>query len=304
MELRHLRYFVAVAEELHFGRAARRLNVSQPPLSFQIRQLEATVGTPLFVRTHRRVELTPAGTAFLEGARRTLAEADRSVAAARRAGRGEVDILRVGFSDSAAVAGFPEIVRAFRAAHPSVHLELKEGTSQAQVDAVDHDEIDVALVRGPVASSHSRTEIVRREPFVAVLPSGHPLAGHRALALSALSNELFVLFPRALAPAFHDLITGLCRREGFEPRVHQETAEYQTMLSLVAAGVGITIVPASVGNLRREGVDFRPLRGLRAAAELALVYRPHRWSQPLEDFRAAAHTFAPMAPPVPPGTQD
>lgn len=298
MELRHLRYFVAVAEELHFGRAARRLNVSQPPLSFQIRQLETALGTPLFVRTHRRVELTPAGTAFLDGARRTLAEAEKSVAAAQRAGRGEVDVLRVGFTDSAALAGLPEIVRAFRAAHPSIHLELTESTSQGQVDAVERDEIDVALVRGPVVSTNSRTEVVRREPFLGALPSGHRLAARRTLTIAALRNEAFVLFPRALAPAFHDLIVGLCLRAGFEPHVEHESADYQTILSLVAAGIGLTIIPASVSNLRRVGVEFRPLRGLKATAELTLVYRPHRLSRPLEAFLSAARAIAASARPT------
>ena len=298
MELRHLRYFVAVAEELHFGRAARRLNISQPPLSFQIQQREAMLGTQLFTRSHRRVELTLAGTVFLGGARRTLAEAEKSVATAQRAGRGEVDALRVGFTDSAALAGLPEIVRSFRAAYPKVHLDLIEGTSQAQVDAVEQDVLDVALVRGPVTSTGARAEIVRREPFIVLLPSGHRLARRRTVDIRALEDQAFVLFPRALAPPFYDLIVGLCRGVGFEPRVDHECAEYQTMLSLVAAGVGLTIVPASVSNLRRVGVDFRPLRGVRASAELALVYRPQRWSQPLEAFRATARRIAPTVPPA------
>jgi LysR family transcriptional regulator, benzoate and cis,cis-muconate-responsive activator of ben and cat genes len=292
IELRHLRYFVAVAEELHFGRAARRLNVSQPPLSHQIRQLEAALGATLFARTHRRVELTPAGTALLEGARRTLAEATRSIAAVQRASRGEVDVLRVAFTDSAALGGLPEIVRAFQAAHPHVHLELTEGTSQAQVEAVERDDADVALVRGPVTSTQARAEVVRREPFLVALPAGHRLVARRTVTLAALRSEAFLLFPRALAPAFYDLLTELCRGAGFEPLVRHESAEYQTMLSLIAAGLGITIVPASVRNLRRVGVEFRPLKGVQATAELAVVYRPHRLSRPLSAFIAIASATA------------
>ncbi|SRR5579883_48491 len=294
VELRHLRYFVAVAEELHFGRAARRLNVSQPPLSQQIRQLESILGTSVFVRTSRRVELTPAGTALLDGARRTLAEAARSVAAAQRAGRGEVDRLRVGFTDSAALAGLPELVRAYRAAHPGIHLELIEGTTESQLQALDHDLLDVALVRGPVSPGAWSAEIVRREPFVAALPGDHALARRQTVALSSLDGEPLILFPRHLAPPFHDLVTGMCRTAGFEPTVRCECAEYETILSLVAAGLGVALVPASVRNLQRVGVAYRTLRGAQAAAEIVLLYRPHRRSKPLDYFIATALSARPL----------
>jgi len=288
LELRHLRYFVAVAEELHFSRAARRLNVSQPPLSQQIRQLESILGARLFVRTSRRVELTPAGTTLLDGARRTLAEVARSIAAAQRAGRGELDMLRVGFTDSAALGGLPELVRAFRAAHPAIHLELTEGTTESQLDALAHDLVDVALVRGPVASGAWQTEIVRREPFVAALPADHLLVGKGALSLRALRHVPFVLFPRHLAAPFYDVVVGMCRAAGFDPTIRYESSEYETILSLVAAGLGVSLVPASVRDLQRVGVEFRPLRGVAATAEIALVYRAHRMSRPLELFIGTA----------------
>jgi LysR family transcriptional regulator, benzoate and cis,cis-muconate-responsive activator of ben and cat genes len=286
--LRHLRYFVAVAEELHFSRAARRLNVSQPPLSQQIRQLEDIVGSALFVRTSRRVQLTSAGLAFLDGTRRSLAEVARTLAAAQHAAHGERDMLRVGFTDSAALGGLVEILRTYRVAYPDVHLDLIEGTSQAQLDALERDTVDVALVRGPVASVTARTIIVRREPFEAAVPADHPLAKRRGVPLAALRGQPFVLFPRHLAPAFHDVVTAMCRRAGFSPEVRHESADYQTMLSLVAAGLGVTIVPASVRNLGRIGVEFRPLAGPKVMAELALMYRPARLSRALEAFIAIA----------------
>jgi DNA-binding transcriptional LysR family regulator len=282
--LRHLRYFVAVAEERHFTRAARRLNVSQPPLSQQIRQLEEIVGSPLFVRSSRRVQLTSAGLAFLDGTRRSLAEVARTLEAAQRAGHGERDLLRVGFTDSAALGGLVEILRTYRAAYPGVHLDLIENTSQAQLDALERDDVDVALVRGPVASVTAKMIIVRREPFEVALPADHPLGKRRVVPLAALRGQPLVLFPRYLAPAFHDVVTGMCRRAGFSPEVCQESADYQTMLSLVAAGLGVTIVPESVRNLGRLGVKFRPLSGSKVMAELALLYRPARLSQALEGF--------------------
>jgi DNA-binding transcriptional LysR family regulator len=288
VDLRHLRYFVAVAEELHFSRAARRLNVSQPPLSQQIRQLERAIGAPLFVRTSRRVELTPAGSALLDGARRTLAEASRSLEAAERAGRGEVDRLRVGYTGSGALGGLVEIVRAFRSADPLIHLELIEGTTESQLEAVERDLVDVALVRGPVAASRARAEVLRREPFVAALPHDHRLAARSMIPIAALKDEPWILFPRHIAPPHHDVLTGICQRAGFEPNVRHESAEYDTILSLVAAGLGVTIVPASVRRLRFEGVEFRRLSGVQATAELAAVYQPHRLSRALSAFLAIA----------------
>jgi DNA-binding transcriptional LysR family regulator len=284
VQLRHLRYFIAVAEELHFSRAARRLNVSQPPLSQQVRQLEVIVGAPLLVRTSRRVQLTSAGVALLDGARRSLAEVERAVLAAQRAGHGERDVLRIGFTDSAALGGLAEIVRAYRAAHPDVHLDLVAGTSEEQIDALERDAVDVALVRGPVASATARTVTIRREPFVVALPAGSPLARRSVVPVRALRGEPFVLFPRHLAPASYDVVIAMCRRAGFSPDIRHECADYQTMLSLVAAGLGLALVPASVRNLGRAGVVCRPLSGSAAKAELVLMYHPVQLSRALETF--------------------
>ena len=287
MELRHLRYFVAVAEELHFGRAAKRLGIAQPPLSQQIRQLEERLGVVLFSRTSRQVALTPAGEALLRGARRTLAEVGLAAAAARRAATGETDALRVAYTDSAALSVLPSAIRRFRSVMPTVHLDLVEGSTAAQIDAVVRDLVDLAVVRGPVAQPALRTEVVLRESFLAALPESHPLAGLAEIELRALAGVPMVLFPRHLAPEFHDTIVALCRAADFTPLVGYEGAEYQTILSLVAAGLGVSLVPHSVGNLQRRGVVYRPIPDAPPRAEIAAVYRAENWSRSRDAMLAA-----------------
>ncbi len=287
LELRHLRYFVAVAEELHFGRAAARLHIAQPPLSQQIRQLERLVGTELLRRTSRRVELTPAGAAFLEGARRTLNAAEGTLEVARRVGRGELASVRVGFTDSAAVSIFPAAVRKHRRAFPEVHLDMVEGLTRAHVQGVEDNLLDLGVVRGPVAPSPGVVvETVFREPLVAAIPASHPLASAGGIELGALRGEPMVLFPRPLAPEFHDWITRLCMEKGFVPRVVHNGAEYQTILSLVAAEVGISLVPASVQRVGPAEVSFQPLLDCNETAEIAVVYRPDRLFPAMEAFLA------------------
>jgi DNA-binding transcriptional LysR family regulator len=276
-ELRHLRYFVAVAEELHFGRAAKRLHIAQPPLSQQIRQLERIVGTALLRRTSRRVELTPAGASLLESARRTLSLVSGSVEVARRVGRGEIASVRVGFTDSAALSIFPSAVRRHRRAFPDVHLELVEGTTRSHVEGVEDGRVDLAVVRGPIPEAPGvAVETVYREPLTVAVPAEHALAAQRDVTLGMLRGEPMVLFPRALAPAFHDWITRLCAERGFAPQVAYTGAEYQTILSLVAAGLGVSLVPASVGSIGSAEVRFRPLSDCVETAEIAVVYRPAR----------------------------
>ncbi|HYH79457.1 MAG TPA: LysR substrate-binding domain-containing protein [Longimicrobium sp.] len=285
LELRHLRYFTAVAEELHFGRAAARLHIAQPPLSQQIRQLEALVGTELLRRTSRRVELTPAGAAFLEGARRTLNAAAGTLEVARRVGRGELASVRVGFTDSAALSIFPAAVRNHRRAFPQVHLDLVEGATRGHVQAVEDNLLDLAVVRGPVAASPGVVaETVFREPLVVAMHASHPLAAAQGVALAALRDEPMVLFPRPLAPEFHDWITRLCMEKGFVPRVAYNGAEYQTILALVAADVGVSLVPASVRGIGPAEVCFRPLLDCADTAEIAVVYRPDRRFPAMDTF--------------------
>lgn len=283
-ELRHLRYFIAVAEELHFGNAARRMNVAQPALSQQVMQLERHVGAELLKRTSRRVEMTPAGSAFLEHARRVLADVERAADSARRAARGELQTLVVGFADSAALSVLPALLRRFEAKYPDVHLELTENSTQAQLTALERSVVDVALVRGPIADDTFDVITLLRERFVVAVPEDHAFAGRRSLKVSALAPCPFVLFSRHLAPAFHDELIAMCRGAGFSPIVRAEAAEYQTILSLVAAGVGVSLVPASVKNLGRTGVTFVSLSDCTGEATVVLAIRKESSGPTLRQF--------------------
>jgi DNA-binding transcriptional LysR family regulator len=291
LELRHLRYCLAVAEELNFTRAARKLNIAQPPLSQQIKQVEERLGVALFVRSSRKCELTPAGVAFVEAARRALAEVGRGAEAAKRAGRGETDRLRVGFTDSAALSVLPALVRRFRAAHPTVHLELREASTNAQLLALERDQEDIILVRGPLRDQAVTVEVLLRERFMAAVPDDWPLSHRRSLSLPVIAAEPLVLFQRHLAPEFHDSIVGMFRRAKCTPHIAYEAAEYQTMMSLVAAGLGISIVPASVRNLGRVGVRYLPLAGARERAEVVIAYRDKTASQSVRAFAKLARAM-------------
>jgi DNA-binding transcriptional LysR family regulator len=283
-ELRQLRYFVAVAEELHFTRAAKRLNIAQPPLSHQIRQLEAALRTQLLVRTSRKVELTLAGAVFLRGARRALVEAERAAAIARRAGRGELDTLRVGFTDSAALSILPGAIRRFRREFPEVHLELQEDSSMAQVESIRRDLVDLAIVRGPTVEHTLRLHVLLEEPFWVALSQGHHLARRTRIKPKLLAEVPMIAFPRHLAPIYHDTIMLICHKAGFVPDIAYEAAGYHTMISLVAAELGVSIVPESVRNLRRAGVTYRALDQSPVTAQLVAVHRPQRGSVALERF--------------------
>jgi DNA-binding transcriptional LysR family regulator len=273
VELRQLRYFVAVAEELHFRRAAERLHVSQPPLSTQIRKLEADVGVELLRRNRRGVELTVAGRTLLADARLLLEHADRATERARRAARGELGELRIGFVGSAIYAVLPEAVRTFRGRRPEVHISLRELPTEDQIEALRRDQIDVGFIRMAAAPEDLRMERVLREPVVAALPADHRLAAERAVGLGELDGESFVLFPRAQAPEFHDELTARLRHEGITARIAQEAPEMQTIIGLVAAGVGVSLVPASTRMLAREGIVYRPLRDDELTAWLTVATR-------------------------------
>src|SRR2546430_3336262 len=215
LELRHLRYFAAVAEELNFSRAAERLHMAQPPLSAAIRQLEQELGTQLLLRTTREVRLTDAGRMFLDGARRTLAELERATVDAQRVGAGDLGRVRVAFSWSARFQTLPAIGRAFRASHPDVALLTEEMWNARMLPALRSGAIDVAISLCPEIASEFSYETMRSEPIVALLTETHPLAGEHALELKALEADRFLLFPRELAPRLYDFMVGLCRRAGF-----------------------------------------------------------------------------------------
>jgi DNA-binding transcriptional LysR family regulator len=284
MELRHLRYFVAVAEELSFTRAAERLHMAQPPLGQQIRKLEEELGVRLFHRTKRRVELSEAGETFLGEAYLALEQVERAAEAARRAGRGETGKLSVGFVGSAAYEVLPEILKTFRERYPAVEITLEELTTAQQARALDEERIEVGFVRPPVEEQNLAVKTVLREPLVVVLPADHPLSERKDLPLSTLRDESFVMTPRRLGPSFYDQIVGACREAGFSPRVVQEAIQMQTIIGMVAAGIGVALVPASESNLTRKGVVYKPIQDEGLEVELAAVWAPEAPSPPLRAF--------------------
>jgi DNA-binding transcriptional LysR family regulator len=258
MELRQLRYFIAVAEELQFTRAAARLHIAQPPLSQQIRLLESELGTSLLSRTTRHVELTPAGHAFLEEARRTVAQAERARDVARTVGESVSAHLVLGFVDSSLYTYLPHLLRAYRRARPRVHVTLQEGASEAQVNALQRGEIQVGLLRRSSTGPQLKLEEIGRERLIVALPCDHPLAGRPAVAVAELEPYPFVLPARSAAPGLLDHLTGLMRRAGFTPRVAEVASEGHTIIGLVGAGVGVSIVPETLA-VSGETVTFRPI---------------------------------------------
>jgi DNA-binding transcriptional LysR family regulator len=272
VELRQLRYFVAVAEELHFRRAAARLHISQPPLSQQIARLEEELGCRLLTRTRRRVELTAAGEAFLRDARAMLSELDVAIATTRRIDTGQAGLLRVNFVGSALLSIVPGIVQRFRRGRPEVEIELRERSTVDQLRALSAGVVDVGLVRPPVdVEEDLRTEVVMRERTVAAIPVGHPLARLRRVPLRRLAAEPLVLFPREQAPGYHDLLTGRLAATGTSPQVVQYAPEMMTIIGLVAAGIGVSPVPASMSRLALDGVTYRPLSGAPDTQLVAVV---------------------------------
>lgn len=273
IELRHLRYFIAVAEELHFGRAAERLHMAQPPLSQQIRQLEAELGFQLFYRTKRSVELTEAGYIFLEESQRLFRQLNQAIDLGRQVSRGEQGQLVIGFVSSAAYNVLPQILRLFRAIVPKVSLELHELTTDQQVQWLKDRRIDVGFVRPPIDDPAINLTAIFQESLVVALPEGHPLAARAQIPLTILASESFILFPRPLAAGLYDQIISLCQQGGFSPNVVQEAIQMQTIVSLVAAEIGIAIVPVSLQNLQRTGVVYKPLEETTPQATVAVMWR-------------------------------
>ena len=295
MELRHLRYFVAVAEELNFGRAAERLRIAQPPLSRQIRDLEREIGAPLFERVPRGVEMTPAGRAFLPEARLTLAQAERAQRTAQRAADGESGRLRVGFVEAATHSGIlPDVLSFFRAHLPSIGLSLFELDPLRQAEAFQDGRIDIGILHSPPldAARWLRVEPIHAEPVILALPKAHPLAGKSRLSLASLADEPFVGFPRVVAPEIYDDIIASCRRAGFSPRIVQEAAGWHTLASLVSAGVGVGVVPRSIAEFQQEGVVYRTVRALDVEMSLAAVWKRSERSPVRERFVAALKAVA------------
>lgn len=282
MELRHLRYFLTLADELHFGRAAARLHIQQPPLSRQIQLLEEELGFPLFERSRRRVELTPAGKALYSRAQQVFDALDVAIHDARSAAQGDTGRIVIGFPSSLAYSGLTELLRAFRTRFPAVELSLRELSPGEQIDALNAGGLDVGFVRSKPEEPGLVAELVRREPLMVALPDDHPLAKRRTLALSALRHEPFVMFPRVRGPAFFDQLMGLCAAAGFTPRIAQEAPQLD-ITSMVAAGFGVSIMPASMRHFHRPGLVFRPITGA-PQTELLIVWRHQNLSPALHKF--------------------
>jgi DNA-binding transcriptional LysR family regulator len=287
VKLHQLRYFVAVAEELHFRRAAERLRMSQPPLSEAIRELEAAVGAELLERSRRGVALTPAGAVLLRDARAILAGLERALEAARRIGTGQSGRLRVSFVGSALYGVVPDLVRAFSLERPDVDLQLQERSTTDQIAALAAGDLDIGFVRQPFAAEGMSTETIMREPTVAALPAGHRLSRLKRIPVAQLSSEPFVLFPREQAPGLHDALMSAVAADGRFPRIVQEVPETQTIVGLVASGMGVSLVPGSVQALARSGVAYRPVSGA-PRSDLAMVTRRADTSPMVRAFADAA----------------
>lgn len=286
VDVRRLRYFLAVAEELHFGRAAERLYIAQPALSRQIASLENAIGALLFDRSRSVIQLTPAGEALLPRARDIQARVADAVRVARRAAEGLVGVIQVGFVGSATFSILPGVFNAYREQYPEVELVLHAmNTAELRVALRDRS-IDVAFARPGIQDPDIVSEVVQREPLIVALPDTDILAEQSHIALADLAVRPFILYPRQPRPSFADHVLDLCRAEGFTPEIAQETLEIQTALSLVSVGAGVSLVPESTSEAQLHGVAYRPLLGQERETQLSLAYLRDNRSSVLGGFCA------------------
>jgi DNA-binding transcriptional LysR family regulator len=288
VELRHLRYFLAVGEELHFGRAATRLHMAQPPLSQAIRKLEDAIGCPLLARTSRSVRLTPAGAALLERARRTLRMVEDDLEEARSIGAGETGRLNVGFVGSGMLTTLPDILSRYVAAYPGVQLQLHESFTARVVDGLLAGDVDAGIVRDAEPVESLVATPLLSEPFIAVLPANHPSAAEPSVSVAALAGTPFVYPPRSAGPRAFEKPLALCEEHGFRPRIAHEASHWLTILRLVGAGLGVSIAPACVRHISTPEVACIPLRETRVVSDLDLVHRA-------DEDRPMVHAFARIA---------
>jgi len=283
--MKRIRYFLTVARLRHFGRAAKELHISQPPLSQQIRLLEKELGVDLLVRTTRSVDLTEAGRVLYDGGAKAVAELERAIAAAQRIHRGEGGLLRIGFVSTAASKVLPDALSRLRKRYPDATVELFHLTSSQQAEAFEKGEIDAGFLR-TVPPQDVDASVIQREPLYAALPVGHRLARQRSLSVAALAAEPFVMWERRQTSGIALETLELCRKHGFEPRIALEVTNPSAMLSLVAGGEGVAIVPASALNLRQEALVFRRLQGRDAISCLYLAWRRNTESALMKRFVA------------------
>lgn len=269
---RQLRYFVAVAQELHYGRAAIALNISQPPLSQQILALEAEIGVRLLRRLGRRVELTTAGSVLLAHARDVLARTDEAVRAARLADIGVIGRLSIGFIHAATFLILPNILARFRLVAPHAEMDLREMTSGAQVAAIADGRLDIGLLRPPVSNAAVRSRMLASEPLIVAVPAGHPLSHKTSIDLAALADEPMVIFTPHRSPLYGQVL-GACLSAGFQPRVVQEATHIMTIIGLVRAGIGLALLPQSASSVQMADVHYIALRYDGPRAETVLAWR-------------------------------
>lgn len=273
MELRHLRCLVAVAEELHFGRAADRLNLSQPPVSLAIKELETELGLRLFDRTSRNIQLTSGGVEALRDARAVLARIESMRQHARSAAHGYGGTLSIGFISVAAYSFLPDVLRRFTVDFPDVRISLHESTTDQVLGDLESGALDVGCIfASPLLPSTLTYHATNRDPLIVVLPAQHPLAGLARIPLERLANEQFLTFERHFGPMMFDMVVSTCMRHGFSPRIFP-ARQMHTIVSLVSGGIGVALVPACVEVMHREGVVYRPLRGDRTLVETGVAWR-------------------------------
>lgn len=295
MEFRHLRYFLALAEELHFGRAAQRLSISQPPLSLNIQQLEASVGARLFTRNSRGVQLTAAGQAFVPAARALLAQAGAAMREAREVAQGQAGELQIGFAGTLLYCGLPQVLQRFQASHPRLRLALRELSSSEQLAELVRDRLDVGFVHTPRVPPGFEQVLVASQPLVVCLPAEHALASKRQLTLSALQGQALVVVSRAVSPDYHERILAECELAGWLPPVVHELRHWLSVVALVAQGQGAALVPAALAQSALAGAAFVPLRGTPLRYDTRCLWRSGREQAALQDFVAAVRADMALA---------
>ena len=290
MELRHIRYFLAVAEERHFTRAAAKMGIGQPPLSQQIKDLEGEVGAVLFRRLAHGAELTEAGKAFLARVKEMPLMAEKATMAARRAARGELGSLRVGFTSTATFnVVVPSAIRSFRRAYPEIYLTLEEANTTRLVTGLREGTLDAVFLRpGMLDAGELQLRRFSDEPMVVALFKGHSAAGLKEIDLATLKDDPFLLFPREVAPTVYDTIVDACRTAGFEPIIGQVAPHFTSIVNLVAAELGVSLVPASMMQVRVTGVVYQRIAGRSPTTQLALAYRRGETSPVVRNFIARA----------------
>ena len=292
LDLRQLRYFAILAEELNFGRAAARIGIAQPPLSKQVAAMERQLGVVLFRRTKRTVALSEAGLALLPAARRILADVARAEAAAQQAGRGEAGNLRIGYTGVTVFARMlSDLIRRYRRHYPGVAVSLVELHTVEQLEALVEGRIDLGFVRLPLVDPDARIAVreLYAEPLIAALPAGHKAARAARVPLASLAAEPFIVFPRGVTPGFFDTVIAACREAGFSPRVVQEAAQFTSLVGLVAAGLGVSLVPRGLDRLKLDGVVYRPVSGTTALAPVGLAMRRGDPAPAVQTFSRMAH---------------